>query len=415
MGLFSREPKPHVTYEVSEKYKKLRMFLIIVLLAIGVVAITTGIVALLNTAPGWQEVTVSTQERNCGANFIFQYHFSDAGASATELNKKVNSVYDAAAVKAYWLFTPDEASEEYKNIYYINHHPDEVITVDPVLYQAFQKLEAAGNRYLYLGPAYAEYNSLFFNQDNHQVQELDPAVNEENRAYVETVAGFALDETHVNLELLGNNQVKLTLSQAYKDFAKAYEIDCFIDFHYMANAFIVDYFAQELIAEGLTHGYIVSVDGYTRNLWNGGDTFQMNLFDLKDTTIYPVGTFGYTGPMSIVALRDFPIAASDVYYREGADKTILHPYLSLQTGKPKASTHALVGTSKTASCADILLQLQPLYIADSLSASDLTALKAEDIQCIWFENSSICYVGEGFTFSNLFTDGNITYQPVKQG
>ena len=119
MGLFSREPKPHVTYEVSEKYKKLRMFLIIVLLAIGVVAITTGIVALLNTDPGWQEVTVSTQERNCGANFIFQYHFSDAGASATELNKKVNSVYDAAAVKAYWLFTPDEASEEYKNIYYI--------------------------------------------------------------------------------------------------------------------------------------------------------------------------------------------------------------------------------------------------------------------------------------------------------
>ena len=55
MGLFSREPKPHVTYEVSEKYKKLRMFLIIVLLAIGVVAITTGIVALLNTDPGWQE------------------------------------------------------------------------------------------------------------------------------------------------------------------------------------------------------------------------------------------------------------------------------------------------------------------------------------------------------------------------
>jgi hypothetical protein len=141
----------------------------------------------------------------------------------------------------------------------------------------------------------------------------------------------------------------------------------------------------------------------------------MNLFDLKDTTIYPAGTFGYTGPMSIVALRDFPIAASDVYYREGADKTILHPYLSLQTGKPKASTHAMVGTSKTASCADILLQLQPLYIADSLSASDLTALKAEDIQCIWFNDHRIFYTGEGFTFSDLFTDGNITYQPVKQG
>ena len=415
MGLFSREPKPHVTYEVSEKNKKLRMFLIIVLLAVGVVAIATGIISLLNTDPGWQEVTVSVQERNCGANFIFQYYFSNAGASATELNKKVTSVYDAAAVKAYWLFTPDEGSDEYRNIHYINHHPGEVITVDPVLYEAFAKLQAADNRYIYLGPAYAEYNSLFFNQDAHQVQELDPAVNAENRAYVEKIAAFAADENHIDLKLLGNNQVKLLLSTEYQTFAQEYEIDCFLDFSYMANAFIIDYFAQELIAEGLTQGYLVSVDGYTRNLWQGGDTFQMNLFDLQGTTIYPAGTFGYTGPMSIVALRDFPIAASDVFYCEGANQTILHPYLSQQTGMPESGTHTVVGTSKTAACADILLRLQPLYIADSLQGSDLTALKAEDIQCIWFEENRICYVGDGFTFSKLFTDGSLTYQSVKQG
>lgn len=410
MGLFSREPKPHVTYEVSEKNKKLRMFLVIVLLAIGVVAITTGIMAVLNTDPGWQDVTVSVQEAHCGNNFIFQYYYTNAGISATEMSKKVTTVYDAAAVKAYWLFSPDEESADYRNVYYINHHVGEEITVDPVLYAAFEKLEAANNRYLYLGPACAEYYSLFFNPDDTQVFAQDPSVNEENRAYLAKIAAFAADPAYVQLQLLGDNRVKLVVSWEYAAFAEEYEIDCFLDFGYMTNAFIIDYFAKELTAQGLNQGYLVSVDGYTRNLWQGGDSFSMNLFDLQDTTIYPVGTMNYSGPMSIVALRDFPIAGSDAYYREGANKTILHPYLSLENGMPQASTHALVATSKTLGCADMLLKLQPLYVAEALDTGALTALQKEGMDCVWFENNTVFCTDDAITFTNLFTDGEITYK-----
>lgn len=406
MGLFSREPKPHVTYEVEVKHKKLRMVLIVILLAIGVVAITSGIMALLNTDPGWQEVTANAQEQSVGGNFIFQYYFSNAGASATELNQKVSAVYDEATVKAYWLFTPDEESAEYKNIWYINHHPGEAIAVDPVLYQAFEKLQ--GSRYLYLGPAYAEYNSLCFNPDDAQVFAADPAVNAENRAYVQKIAAFAADPDAIHLELLGNNTVKLTVSEEYLAFAREYEIDCFLDFHYMTNAFVIDYLAQSLMEQELTQGYLVSVDGYTRNLWQGGDLFKMNLFDLDGTTIYPAATFGYRGPMNIVSLRDFPIAASNAYYRVGAQQRVLHPYLSLQTGMPMASTHAVVALSEKMGCADMLLQLLPVYIAETL---DETALRTADFDCIWFQNTDICYTDKDLTFTDLFTDTLRTYKP----
>lgn len=409
MGLFSGKPKPHITYEVSEKNKTLRMILIVVLLAIGVVAITTGIITALNSDSGWQEVTVTSQERNCSTNFIFQYYFADSGAAATELNRKVSAVYNAATVKAYWLFTPDEGSESYQNIYYINHHPGEVITVDPVLYNAFAKLHAQQNRSVYLGPAYAEYNRLFFNPDDSQVFEQDPAVNALNREYLKTVAQFASDPSHIELKLLGNNQVKLELSQTYQDFAKEYEIDCFLDFHYMANAFIIDYFADELIAQGFTHGYISSVDGYTRNLWGGGDSFSMNLFDLEGTTIYPAGTFSYQGPMSIVSLRSFPLAASDVYYREGANKTILHPYLSLETGMPLASTSNLLGLSHSASCADILLHLQKVFISDTFDEMQLHNLPFD---AIWCKDGAIRYTLSEITFSKLFHGDSLTYTAI---
>lgn len=405
----NREPNPHLTYEVSEKNKKLRMFLIIVLLAIGVVAITVGIVSLLNTDPGWQAVDAVTEERNCSANFIFQYHFSESGAAATEMNKKATAAYEEISVKAYWLFTPDEASDNYNNIYYINHHVNEPIIVDPVLYQAFQKLETADSRYIYLGPAYAQYNSLFFNPDDTQVHAMDPNVNTEIREYLAQIAAFAKNPEHIELKLLGNNTVKLVVSEEYLAFARENEIDCFLDFHYMANAFIIDYFADELIAQGFTHGYISSVDGYTRNLWGGGDSFSMNLFDLEGTTIYPAGTFSYQGPMSIVSLRSFPLAASDVYYREGANKTILHPYLSLETGMPLASTSNLLGLSHSASCADILLQLQKVFISDTFDEMQLHNLPFD---AIWCKDGAIRYTLSEITFSKLFHGDSLTYTAI---
>lgn len=48
-------------------------------------------------------------------------------------------IYTDAAVKGYRLFNIDESFDDVTNLYDINQHPNEVMTVDPVLYDALKK------------------------------------------------------------------------------------------------------------------------------------------------------------------------------------------------------------------------------------------------------------------------------------
>ena len=153
-----REPRRITRVELSGKNHKLRWIAVIALFLIGVIGITVGFMNLLNKDAGWQRVQVTPQERNYSENFILQYHFSGSGADNKSLNQKLESVYGDACVNAYRLFTPDEEFSGIQNVYYINRNPNAVITVDPVLYAAFEKL--AGTPYLYLGPVYEYYYGI---------------------------------------------------------------------------------------------------------------------------------------------------------------------------------------------------------------------------------------------------------------
>ena len=79
--------------EVSEEQKGLRIALAAVFLAIGAVAIIIGLVSLLNTEPGWQEVQINANGANCAGEFVLMYDFSDAGSSASAVNKRLTSLY----------------------------------------------------------------------------------------------------------------------------------------------------------------------------------------------------------------------------------------------------------------------------------------------------------------------------------
>ena len=270
-----REPKPVIRAEVTEKNRTVRIIAAIVLLVIGAVAITSGIMSLLNKDTGWQTVEISPQERSCSESFILQYNFAGSGAEASAVNKKLEAAYAQAAVKAYQLFTPDEEVPGVNNAYYVNHHPNEEITVDPVLYEAFAKLE--GTRYLFMGPIYTHYTGLILNASQEYAAQLDPAQDTDSAALMQTLAEFANDPQTVNLELLGDNRIKLSVSDAYLAFLEEEEIEpTFLDFSYMTNAFIIDYLAEVLRSQDLTDGYLVSVDGYTRNLCQDGTFYDGN-------------------------------------------------------------------------------------------------------------------------------------------
>lgn len=396
-----REPRPINRMEISEKNKTLRLIAAIALLVIGAVGITIGITSALKQDSGWQHVQISTQERSCHESFLLQYHFGQSGAEATAVNQKLQTVYSEACIKAYQLFTPDEEISGVHNVCYINRHPNEEITVDPVLYAAFEIMD--GMPYLTMGPVYSHYYNVIYNAPENSVSLLDPVTSPEAAAYIGNIMGFASNENDVKLELLGNNRIKLSVSDAYLKFAQEEEIENFIDFAHLTNAFIIDYLADVLVENGLTNGFIASVDGYTRNLCNGV-RFSFNLFDRVEEIVYPAAVMEYQAPISIVYFKDYPTADEDANYRQN-DMRFIHLFADPADGIYRTSKEELVSYSYDSGCADVALKMLPSFVGKDFSVPS-------DVYSIWCEDSVVYYNDPSVTINQLLKDENVGYRAV---
>ena len=378
--------QPVKSIELSNKHITLRLIATVAFLLIAAVAFTYGISSLFHVEEGWTEIEASTTAGiSCSSEFTLYYNLGASGTSARTEKRSLVSIYSEAAAKAYRLFTPYEGFEDVSNIYYINRHPNEVIEIDSVLYAAFEQLDSRGDRSLYLGPAYAIYDNIFFCTEDYQLADFDPLLNEPLRELFSQIAFFARDEASIRLELLGDDRIRLYVSPEYLAFAESEELTTFIDFYWMKNAFIADYLAERLTAAGLTYGTISSYDGYFRNLDENGETeYGLNIYGRDGGTVDHAADMQYTGSISIVYLRDFMLSSLDSqhYYRL-ADGEIRTPYLSVADGLPYAAAPGLTAYSRSAGCAQTLLELIPIYIADKLNTDALLNLRGLGIDSIF--------------------------------
>ena len=405
MSMEPRTPKRPVHIELSGKHKKLRMILICILLAVGVTALAFGLYTLIKPDTGWQKVEANCDGINVGQDFVLQYDYSGTSAERRQLT----SLYSQALEDAYWIFTSDQAAEGFANLYTLNHSPNEKLTVDPALYEALFLLENAGSRQLYLGPVYREYYNLFTSETDEQAQTHDPKINGDATQYIKTLITFIQSTDAIRLELLGNNQVILHISDAYLNFLRQNEIDTLLDFHFMKNAFIADYLAETLKSQGFTSGYLASYDGFTRNLYGKGKSFALNIYDYLDNTIYPAGVMEYQGPMSIVNLRGFPIMQEDRYhYYAYQTGQLVTPYIDPADGLCKNSVASLISYSETKSCARILLEILPVYISGTFRQENL--LNLNGIESVWCQDKTIFRTDPNLFIGNLLTNEEISYK-----
>ena len=186
-------------------------------------------------------------------------------------------------------------------------------------------------------------------------------------------------------------------------FAKEEEIENFIDFSYLSNAFIIDYLADVLTAEGLTDCYLVSADGYTRNL-TSREKFRFNIFDRVGNLVYPAAVMEYQGPISLVYLKDYPNADSDMNYR-GRPDYFIHLLVDPVDGMYRTSEENLVSYSYDMSCTDVLLQMLPCFVGGEFSVP-------EGVFSVWCEEDQICYNDEGISVKDLLAAEEISYRAV---
>ena len=407
MGRSARDNRPRLKpvekIELSGENLTLRLIAAAVFLLLGAGALTYALTQLLTPEGGWQTIEVSASEgASCGDEFVFLYELGAAGTSVSAESRAVTRLYSDACGRMFQVFHTLESFEGVTNLRDVNLHPNETLTVDEVLYRAFETVQRCGDRTVYLGPVYERYNGLFHCTDDSQLPDFDPWLSREVREEYEAAAALAGDPRAVDLRLLGDNQVCLYVSEEYLAYARQKGIQRYLDFGWLTNAFVIDYLAQVLTENGYTHGSISSYDGFIRNLDGREMDYALNLYDLADGTIWPAGVMNYRGPKNIVYLRDYPLNEADgqrmYLLKTGEVRT---GYLSPEDGRCKSAAHDLITYSDRLGCAEIALRLAPIYVADTLDVPVLERLADSGIQTVRIENRVIHGTDPGLTLTNL--------------
>lgn len=381
----ARDRRPYIRpvkrLELSEANIKFRWIAIAVCLAIAVVAIGYGFSLALRTEAGWQQVSPLSEEVNCGSDFVFMYDFGVGDINPTAAHKKLEALYGDLTVSAYRLFSPEAVGND--NLYHLNCNVNEVVTVAPELYRALEQIASSGDRHVFMAPVLELYEPVFLAANDAEAALYDPRKDPDRAQMVREMAVYCADPEMVSLEVLGENQVRLTVAQEYLAFAEEYGIEVFLDLGWMKNAFIADYMAQALEAAGFDAGYLASFDGFTRNLYGRGKGFSQNIYHCVGSDVYLPGALEYFGPMSLVSLRSYPLSEQDRWnYYAYEDGSVTSVYLDPADGACKPSIDGITAYSRDLSCGEMVLKLSPVFIADAFDAEALEILAREGMESI---------------------------------
>ena len=405
-------PRPVQKIQLSEEHIGRRLIAAVIVLVIGGAALAYAFSQLMSPEAGWQPIEASTaQGANCGDEFVFLYELGAGGTSVAAEKRAVSALYTDTCQKLFQLFHTVESFEGVTNLRDLSLHPNETLTVDDMLYRAFETVQRYGDRTVYLGPVYARYGDLFACTDDAQLVDFDPYLSDEVRKEYGAVAAFACDPQAIDLRLLGNNQVCLYVSEEYLAYAQQEGIERFLDFGWLKNAFIADEIAQAMTAGGFTHGSVSSFDGFNRNLDNRGLMgYGQNVYDFAGGKVYQAAVMEYQGPMSIVYLRDYPINDQDEWrlYRlkNGQVRT---SYLDPADGLSKSAAHDLICYSADIGCAGIALQVAPAYVAEGLDTGMLARLAGQGIQSVYCSDRVVYGTDPALKLSNLYGGDGVSY------
>ncbi len=382
--------------ELSEKNIWPRAIAAGVLLLAGGLTLAFSLKKLVDKADGWQEITVgNTTQANVSGEFTFSYDLGTGGASARSEYREISQLYTQACVDAYQYFGANETGGELANLYDLNAKPNTIVEVSKPLYDALSLLETREIRYHYLSPIYVYYYNLCTSESDADAMEYDPHFNEMVMEECAQWAAYAANSESVDIELLGENKVRLNVSDEYMDFAATYGFDHLVDLSYMKNAFVIDYIADLLLENGYTKGCITSYDGYTRYLDYANDdiySYTYGIYDRYDDFAGKIAVGQIAGMSASVVLKDFAVADLEQFrYYKYSDGTVRSPYLSFEDGTDHAALPFVFVASEKAGCAETVLTMLPVYINDSYTEQDLYAFEQSKIYALY------CVRGKVFT------------------
>ena len=394
-------PPPVEQVEVSNKNVKLRVVLFVLFLVLAIVCFAVVMVVLLRVEAGWFAITPdASSTKNCGGEFVFTYYFDKN--QDKKYRQGVALKYTEASEYAYKVLYSTEQVDGINNLYYLNTHPNEEVQVPALLYRSLKAFEDANNRFLYYAPIYAYYKEMFTCIHDNDAERFDPTKNADVRAYFDKMIAFAADDAHVHIEFSDGNIVKLVVSDEYKNAFGA-QTATYLDFFWTRNAFAIDYIASTMADAGYDKGVISSYDGFTRNLSEAHDELQANVFDKTADGAIAVGRMSYKQQMSVVMLKDYAVSKSEDGYYTYEDGTVRTHFINASTGENISAINTYTAYSVTKTCSQIVIDILPIYLADSFDDAKVAAAKANGILSVFCKDGKI-----------VTNDENLTINPIER-
>lgn len=394
-------PPPVEQIEVSHKNVKLRVILFVSFLVLAIICFSVVLTILLRVQAGWFSVTPNpSSKQNCGGEFVFTYYFSKD--QDKKYRRNVALKYTDATEYAYKVFYVSEEIEGMNNLHTLNAHPGEELEIPALLYRALKAFDDANNRFLYYAPIYAVYQEMFGCENDSDAEKLDPTKNEQIKAYFDKMIALVSDPSNVRIEFLEGNVVKLVVSDEYKA-AFGDRTPVYIDFFWTKNAFAIDYIANTMLGEGYDKGVISSYDGFTRNLSESHDDLQANVFDKTAKEPIVAGRMAYKQKLSVVMLKDYQLAKKEEGYYTYEDGTVRTHFIDVTSGENVSAIGTYTAYSSSKTCAEIVLDILPLYLAPALDSGKVADLKGNGIYSL--------YCKDGKIVSN---DASLTINPIER-
>ncbi len=393
MSRYGRRREPYVPgkerLEVSQENMTLRLLALGAALLVAALAFGYAINNMLQAPNGWQTVEAGNSKTGITQYFTLNYNIGADGQNATKERKAVSAIYTQSLDHAYRVLSNREDSQ-YTGLAALNASPNQEIIVDPLLYAAFRTVEETGTRQPYFAPLFEHYHNLFTAGSDEAAAEWDPDLTEWAGEYVRELAAYANDPAMVQVTLLPENRVRLDVSEEYLAYAKENELNTFVDFGCLLNAFLCDAAADALAENGYTGGILSSFDGYVRALC--GDALTVSLYDLSDGKTVRVGEGYYHGPAALVVCRSFPLNSQDQSnYHCYADGTIRAPYIG-RDGLLQSAASSLTAVDRQGSAASLALRALEAFAAETLEEDLL-----EGISYIVTDHGKIRTTGSDFT------------------
>lgn len=398
MGLkerIKRQPRPVQEITLSEKHFKLRLALVITFIVIGVAAFVFGVISLGDEDPGWYRIAVTGTTPSLGDEMVLMYRLGSGDMSVAKENNAVAKAYTDASIYMYRLFHPSETLAGTRNVATVNEGVNSTVTVDEPLYEAFSLVKKYGDRSIFLAPIYLYCENLFSAENDYVAEEYDPARSEETAELFRAIAAFASDPESVDITLLGDNRVRLSVSEEYLAFAEKNEFSVFVDFYRLKNAFAADYIADKLIEAGFTSGALSTGDGFSRNLDDSGIGFAVNVYDKDENGgVTAAAQITYSGRRAFCTMRNFFADASDIYFYEYENGDTATAFIDTASGLPKSAVNSLTVYSDGRSCAELALSVSRVYIADELDTDALSSLARDGIHYVYCKGGFVHYSDE---------------------